>query len=60
MNAKLITTSVIAATLGWSADVGVAQAQSATERLKDAAGSVSEATGLSKRELYQAALAVKN
>ena len=40
--------------------VEVLERVSAGERLKDAAGSVSEATGISKRELYQAALAVKN
>ena len=32
----------------------------AGERLKDATAQVAEATGLSRRELYQAALAVKN
>ena len=40
--------------------VEVLERVSAGERLKDAAASVSEATGISKRELYQAALAVKN
>jgi 16S rRNA (cytidine1402-2'-O)-methyltransferase len=32
----------------------------ATERLKDAAASVAEATGLSKRDLYEAALKARS
>lgn len=40
--------------------VQVLELVTAGERLKDATAQVSDATGLSRRELYQAALAVRN